>query len=142
MNSSGSSDGPDPVVYSNIITQNANGVVLNMGTTTGSFTYNDVWSNTNNWYGVTPGPGNVSLDPQWVNLTSGDYHLQTVSSCIDTGIPGSQYLDPNGTRNDMGIFGGPNCWGGGAPGVTSETVTPSSVPQGGTVNVQATGTVQ
>jgi len=36
-----------------------------------------------------------------------DYHLQSWSPCIDAGDPDPQYNDPDGTRNDMGAYGGP-----------------------------------
>lgn len=40
-------------------------------------------------------------------LPSFDYHLQTTSPCIDAGDPLSQYFDPDGSRNDLGAYGGP-----------------------------------
>lgn len=48
--------------------------------------------------------GNIDADPSFV---SGGYQLQVGSSCIDAGHPDSEYNDPDGTRNDMGAFGGP-----------------------------------
>ena len=36
-----------------------------------------------------------------------DYHLLPSSPCIDTGNPDPVYNDHDGTRNDMGIYGGP-----------------------------------
>jgi len=50
--------------------------------------------------------GNINLDPLFVG--NDDYHLQTGSPCIDAGNPASQYNDPDGSRNDMGAYGGPN----------------------------------
>ncbi|MGA1869875.1 MAG: right-handed parallel beta-helix repeat-containing protein [bacterium] len=32
------------------------------------------------------GEGNISADPLFVNLTEGDYHLQSISPCIDKGV--------------------------------------------------------
>jgi photosystem II stability/assembly factor-like uncharacterized protein len=48
-----------------------------------------------------------------MNLEAGDYRLKPGSPCIDTGAPSSQYNDPDGSRNDMGAFGGPGAaaWG-------------------------------
>jgi len=48
--------------------------------------------------------GNISEDP----LFTDDYELQGNSPCIDAGNPDSQYNDPDGSRNDMGAYGGPN----------------------------------
>ena len=133
----------DPVTYSNIIFSNNQGFYSSNGATTGTFFYNCVWNNSNsNWGNITPGPSNISEDPLFVDLTSGNYLLQPGSPCIDTGRPGPEYFDLNGSRNDMGIFGGPYCWGAGAPLVLDVNVNPISIPQGGTINVQATGTVQ
>jgi hypothetical protein len=38
----------------------------------------------------------------------GDYHLAFGSPCIDAGNPAAEYNDPDGSRNDMGAFGGPD----------------------------------
>ncbi|NIT55032.1 MAG: hypothetical protein GWN00_01930, partial [Aliifodinibius sp.] len=40
-------------------------------------------------------------------LDSTDFHLQAYSPCIDTGDP--NVYDPDSTRSDMGVYGGP--WG-------------------------------
>lgn len=52
------------------------------------------------------GRGNIDTDPLFVDADHGDYHLQPDSPCIDTGHPSAFYGDINGTRNDMGIYGG------------------------------------
>lgn len=52
-----------------------------------------------NW----PGPGNLNLDPMFVDRANHDYHLLADSPCIDAGDPDSR-LDPDGTRADMGVF--------------------------------------
>ena len=51
--------------------------------------------------------GNINENPLFVNQENGDFHLQPGSPCIDTGNPDPQYNDPDGTRNDMGAYGGP-----------------------------------
>ncbi|OGV47482.1 MAG: hypothetical protein A2X46_14260 [Lentisphaerae bacterium GWF2_57_35] len=58
------------------------------------------------FYGLTPGVCNISTNPMFVNVAD-DYRLQPASPCIDRGSPAAQYTDANGTRNDMGAFGGP-----------------------------------
>lgn len=59
---------------------------------------------------TTPVDGMASLgsnmldaDPGFVG--AGDYHLDSESACIDTGDP--QLTDSDGTRSDMGAYGGP-----------------------------------
>jgi type III secretion system FlhB-like substrate exporter len=56
------------------------------------------------------GDNNVFADPMFVNDTVGysfaaDYHLQKYSPAIDAGDP--NILDVDGTRSDIGLFGGP-----------------------------------
>jgi hypothetical protein len=48
--------------------------------------------------------GNLASDPMLMNPAAGNVHLQTGSPCIDAGDPAMQ--DANGTRADMGYFGG------------------------------------
>ncbi len=57
--------------------------------------------------GYIYGTGNISSTPQFVDPSSGDFHLIPGSPCIDAGHPGEEYLDTDGTRNDMGAYGGP-----------------------------------
>lgn len=61
--------------------------------------------------GVEPGPNDFMADPQFVDepLPSGimDFRLKPVSPCIDAGDPAASYNDRNGSRNDIGAYGGP-----------------------------------
>ena len=50
--------------------------------------------------------GNINLDPLFIGYN--DYHLSPGSPCIDAGNPDPQYNDPDGSRNDMGAYGGPD----------------------------------
>lgn len=47
----------------------------------------------------------IVSDPQFEDYTH--FNLSPNSPCIDAGHPDSQYNDQNGTRNDMGAYGGP-----------------------------------
>ncbi len=49
--------------------------------------------------------GNVYADPMFVDPDNGDLRLQKGSPCIDAGAP--WILDLDGTRSDIGAFGGP-----------------------------------
>ena len=51
--------------------------------------------------------GNIDADPMFVDAENGDYRLQPDSPCIDAGNPVSRYSDVDGSRNDMGAYGGP-----------------------------------
>jgi parallel beta-helix repeat protein len=46
---------------------------------------------------------NIFLDPLFVDTTSGNYHLQNGSPCVDAGNPSSP-LDPDSTITDIGAF--------------------------------------
>ena len=55
--------------------------------------------------GIIEGPGNIHDDP----LLTTDYRIPPSSPCMDTGYnpqfePNQYWLDPDGTRNDMGAF--------------------------------------
>jgi hypothetical protein len=75
--------------------------------------YQNFFKNTQNTKGlVSVGDSNlVNKDPMFVNdtvvsLTSNwDYHLQAYSPAIDKGDP--SILDPDGSRSDIGMYGGP-----------------------------------
>lgn len=60
--------------------------------------------------------GNIMQDPQFVNPENGDFRLKPDSPCVDAGNPDPIYFDPDGSRNDMGAYGGPGSRpGNGAP---------------------------
>ena len=53
------------------------------------------------------GTGLSRVDPHFVDADAGDFTLDTYSPCIDAGNPLSSYDDADGSRNDIGAFGGP-----------------------------------
>jgi len=72
--------------------------------------YNDFWQNNINYpANFTPDSTNLLVDPMIVNedSTQGelDFHLQKYSQLIDAGDP--NILDLDGTRSDIGLYGGP-----------------------------------
>ena len=76
------------------------------------FEYDDVWGHAGGEYcGTLVDPtgldGNLSVDPLFTDAANGDYTLAAGSPCIDAGDPDAAYDDLDGTRNDMGAFGGP-----------------------------------
>ncbi len=84
-----------------------------------SFTgsYNNVYSNAGGtYYGVTDPTGtlgNIAGNPRFENVTdddapwNDDWHLRTTSASYNTGNSAAAYNDTDGTRNDMGAYGGP-----------------------------------
>ena len=56
---------------------------------------------------VVGGTGNIVSNPLFVDPENSNFRLETESPAINAGHPGSEYKDSNGSRNDMGAFGGP-----------------------------------
>lgn len=74
------------LVCNNIIVGNEGGIHDLDSAAAITIDHNDVWDN--GWadcVNVTPGPGDISADPLFVNAVSGDYHLKVGSPCIDAG---------------------------------------------------------
>ena len=96
-----------PIITNSIIIDNG---VINFPSTP-EITYSCVT-------GGFAGEGNIDEDPLFVAPTEGDgtdyngliasWWLQVGSPCIDAGNPDAMYNDTDGTRNDMGAYGGPN----------------------------------
>lgn len=86
--------------------------------------FNTYWSNTSNFSGpnLSMGGGDVQADPLFVNRAGADFHLSPGSSSIDSGHPEARYDDPDGTRNDRGVYGGPSL---NTSPVADFTITPS-----------------
>ena len=63
-----------------------------------------IYSDVQNEYS---GIGNINSNPMFVD-NNHDFHLLGNSPCIDKGIPDEYYNDSDGSRNDMGAFGGTN----------------------------------
>ena len=57
----------------------------------------DTW-----WY------NSINENPLFVDIGNLNFHLSPESPCIDSGEDLDIYLDADGTRNDMGAYGGPN----------------------------------
>jgi len=71
--------------------------------------YSDIQGGSNNISAISPSHvnwlyGNLTEDP----LLTDNFHLLSNSPCIDAGNPEPEYNDTDGTRNDMGAYGGPN----------------------------------
>jgi len=77
--------------------------------------YSDVYNDTGSTYGSltdeTGSGGNISSDPSFVSagttLLGSDFHLASGSPAVDAGNSAAAYNDVDGSRNDMGAYGGP-----------------------------------
>jgi len=54
---------------------------------------------------------NFNADPLFNNPSVGDFTLQAGSPAIDAGDPAPGFNNPDGSRNDIGAFGGPGAQG-------------------------------
>jgi hypothetical protein len=91
--------------------------------------------------------GNI-LEPDannspFVDKTNGNFIPSANSPLINAGSPLPQYNDRDGSRNDIGMFGGHNFIPDGRttnkPIVLGLDVAPIAVPTGGTVTIESTG---
>ena len=73
--------------------------------------------------------GVINVDPGFISTSLNDYHISSGSPCWNTGHPGLK--DPDGTRSDMGYFGGPD-----AP-VYPVVYEITTSPNGNNINIQA-----
>jgi hypothetical protein len=92
-------------VTNNVITNTTGSGIKSVGSPTPTPTYCDVWNNTIDFDGCSPGAGCISLDPLYANAGVGDYHLALHSPAIDAGDPDPAKNDPDGSRGDMGVYG-------------------------------------
>ncbi len=68
----------------NIVTGHAVGITGDAGASV-TLSHNDVWGNTTNYSVVSPGVGDISVDPDFVDPGNDDYHLASDSPCINAG---------------------------------------------------------
>jgi hypothetical protein len=68
--------------------------------------YSLFWDNGVDYARSTRGTGNLFVDPMFTDAPGGDFTLSPGSPAIDAGDPGASWADADGTRNDLGIYGG------------------------------------
>ena len=92
-------------------------------------------------------PDTFSQDPKFVNADARDFALSFSSLCRTNGVPGPNYINPDGSRNDMGAYSGPNAvnywpYPKGAPVVVNPTLDSNIIPLGGKLKLRATVRIQ
>src|SRR6266446_5877841 len=98
-----------PYVLNNAIVANAGGgIVCQYPGTAPVITYNGFWQNQPaDVLGCTPGIGNRYEDPGFVNVPQGNYRLRPDSPLMNAGDPDPAWHDSDGSRSDIGAYGGP-----------------------------------
>src|SRR5262249_38342360 len=98
-----------PLILNNIITVNAEGgIVCRDPASLPTIAYNDLWQNQPaDTSGCPLGAGNRHEDPRFADAARGDYRLRGESPLIDAGDPDAALNDADGSRNDIGAYGGP-----------------------------------
>jgi hypothetical protein len=97
----------NPRLSGNIITENGGyGIDCYTGFS-GVMRYNDVWGNAGGDYSdsCVAGEGDISRDPLFVDAGRRHFSLSPLSPAVDAGD--TSLLDTDGTRSDMGAYGGP-----------------------------------
>ena len=94
-----------PVLYNSISYENdAYGIGIDSATT--AVEYNLAYQNSAGNFSYTASATNLTVDPRFVDSGSGDFTLDAFSPAIDVGNPASAYDDLDGSRNDLGVYGG------------------------------------
>ena len=112
------SNNSSPDVRNNIFTRNGSILRGGMGVSAENSSspiieYNDFWGNAITAVSISGDRTlsmltNIITDPIFVDLNGSNYRLKPGSLCINAGDSLSQYNDPDGSRNDMGAYGGPH----------------------------------
>lgn len=98
-----------PAVLNNIlVTNGGGGIACRYPGTNPVITHNAWWGNQPTAYvRCLPGEGNLQEAPRFVNAQQGNYRLHADSVLIDAGDPQAIFNDADGSRSDLGIYGGP-----------------------------------
>jgi hypothetical protein len=89
----------------------ASDVILGCGTPAAvlALDFNNTFNNGFNYFGITAGANDASLNPQYASPGTNDYHLQSTSPLVDTGtsaLPG--YVERDGDGDPRSLDGDSN----------------------------------
>ncbi|MEW6104243.1 MAG: right-handed parallel beta-helix repeat-containing protein [bacterium] len=101
-----------PIITNNIIVNNSGDGISSCNNSLLLISSNNIWKNTSNYFGCSPGSGDISSNPKFI-IDNSDYHLQPTSLCINAGsntASGVSLTDKDGNprishgRIDMGAY--------------------------------------
>lgn len=103
------SNSSEAKIRNNIIVDNGDCGVAMVESSSCFLDYNNIWHNLRGNYGdnVVPGMHDLPAEPLFIDVAGRNFRLQPDSPCINAGDPDPQYNDADGSRNDIGTFGGP-----------------------------------
>lgn len=94
-----------PIIVNNIVAFGSSGI-SRTGSGVPNTSDNCVYGNSRgDFIGLTPGAGDMRVDPQFIARTSGNYHLMPTSPCADNGNPTAlpqNWLDMDGQNRIYG----------------------------------------
>ncbi len=82
--------------------------IVRLGGARPTWDHNDMYANDDDFFGLAPRgvfEGNLAVRPHFTDDATLDFSLRARSELIDAGSP--WVFDPDGTRSDIGVFGGP-----------------------------------
>jgi len=97
--------------------------------------YNLHWNNNSNG---TLGATDFIANPMFINLANNNYHLQEGSPAINTGTPGEIYFNLDGTRNSLGIYGGPYAYPNQGAKVPNFVISPNNTTNSNNISIIGT----
>lgn len=99
----------DVSIYNTVVAFNSSGIYRVGSHANGSTRNNNIYANTSYDYSgsASPGVGDISADPLFVNRSAGDYHLTFASPCINAGFSTANSI-PTIDMDGQGRIGGAN----------------------------------
>ena len=99
-------NGATPTVANNIVAFNSRGLTTITNDSLPLLLNNCVFGNTNaNYSGLAAGTNDLSVDPLFVNLAAQDFHLQSLSPCVEAGtnsVLAANWRDLDGLFRQLG----------------------------------------
>ncbi len=74
-----------PIVANNIVAGHSGYGIICEDNSNADIGFNDIWNNGTDYYGCSAGPGDISVDPMFVDPAAEDYRLVEGSPVIDAG---------------------------------------------------------